>query len=65
VRRSLRWYAVQLVLNVAWSALFFGARRPGWALGEILLLWGAVGAWLSSASRVDARAAGLVAPYLA
>jgi tryptophan-rich sensory protein len=32
-------FFVQLVLNAGWSACFFGLRKPGAALGEIVLLW--------------------------
>lgn len=58
-------FAVQLVLNLAWSAVFFGFRQPGWALAEIVVLWVAIAAtawrlWLA------APAAGLLmVPYLA
>ena len=36
---ALNLFALQLVLNVCWSAIFFGAHRPGLAFAEILLLW--------------------------
>jgi len=32
-------YAVQLLLNGAWSWLFFGLHQPGLAFAEILVLW--------------------------
>ena len=32
-------FALQLTLNAAWSALFFGAHAMGWALAEIVVLW--------------------------
>lgn len=32
-------FALQLILNGAWSWLFFGLHKPGMAFGEILLLW--------------------------
>jgi benzodiazapine receptor len=32
-------FLIQLVFNVGWSVVFFGFRRPGWALFEILFLW--------------------------
>src|SRR5437016_5417683 len=38
-RFALLLFAIQLVLNMLWSAVFFGMRRIGPAFGEILLLW--------------------------
>ena len=32
-------YLVQLVLNAAWSPIFFGMRRPDLAFVEIVMLW--------------------------
>ncbi len=57
-------FAVQLVLNVAWSGLFFGLRSPAAALFEIVLLWGAILATLLSFWRVSRGAGWLMVPYL-
>lgn len=38
VRRALGLYAIQLLLNVAWSAFFFWGQNPRAALVEILIL---------------------------
>ena len=38
-RRVVLLFAVNGVLNAAWSALFFTRRRPDWALAEVLPLW--------------------------
>jgi tryptophan-rich sensory protein len=35
-------YGLQLVLNFAWSALFFGMKRPDLALYELIALWFAI-----------------------
>jgi len=32
-------FGAQLLFNLLWSVIFFGLRRPGWALAEILVLW--------------------------
>jgi tryptophan-rich sensory protein len=63
--RFLRTYAASLALNAGWSMVFFRAKRPGAALGEILALDAANLALLRRAWRID-RAAGLaVVPYVA
>lgn len=65
VRQTLSVFAVQLCLNVLWSALFFGLRSPGLALAGIVLLWIAIVRTLVLAARVSVPAALLLAPYLA
>ncbi len=37
--KVLSCFLVQWVLNAAWTPLFFGLHRPGWALVEIVILW--------------------------
>ena len=39
---ALRWFAIQWLLNVSWSAVFFGLESPGLGLIVILLLWVAI-----------------------
>lgn len=62
---ALTAWTAQLVLNAAWTPVFFGAKRFGLALAVIvvLLLGIALTAWL--ARRHTALAAGLLLPYLA
>lgn len=62
---ALLVYAVQLLLNAGWSAVFFGLRRPGLALGELTLLWLSIIATIAAFLPIDALAAGLLLPYLA
>jgi translocator protein len=38
----MRLFLLQLLLNVAWSALFFRLRSPGLAFAEIVMLWFAI-----------------------
>lgn len=63
-RRALGWFAVQLLLNVGWSAVFFGLQMPGLAFVEILALWAAIAATLVTSWRVSRPAGVLLAPYL-
>lgn len=58
-------FGAQLVLNAAWSALFFGIRNPGIAFGDIVLLWLAIVATIVAFGQVSALAAALLVPYLA
>lgn len=34
-RVALGWWALQLILNIGWSWMFFGLHRPGWALAVV------------------------------
>jgi benzodiazapine receptor len=58
-------YAVNAVLNIAWSAIFFRLRRPDWALAEVVLLWLSILALIVVTLRVSTLAAVLLLPYLA
>ncbi len=57
-------FAVNGVLNVAWSLLFFNRRRPDLALAEVVPLWLSVAALLLAMTRLSRGAAWLMAPYL-
>lgn len=58
-------FAVQLALNVAWSALFFGLRRPGAGFVDIVALWAAIVATTVAFWPVSRAAGALMLPYLA
>jgi translocator protein len=62
--RALALWTGQLALNGAWSPLFFGAHRPGWALIDIAALIPAATAYTATAAKVDRPAAVMMAPYL-
>ena len=64
-RQPIRLYFLQLVLNAAWTPIFFGAHQPGWALVDILALWIAVLLTLLTFLRVSKAAGWLLVPYLA
>ncbi|TWD79935.1 TspO/MBR related protein [Kribbella amoyensis] len=63
--RELVPFAVQLVLNAAWTPLFFGAGAMGIALIEIVVLWFAIGWTVLTFWRVRRAAAVLLLPYWA
>jgi benzodiazapine receptor len=58
-------YGVQLLLNMAWTPLFFGAGLLGLALAEIVVLWAAIIATIVLFARIDRLAAWLLVPYVA
>ena len=63
--KALTLYFVQLVLNAAWTPIFFGAHQLGVALIVIVGLWVAILLTLLTFRRVNAAAGGLFVPYLA
>jgi benzodiazapine receptor len=65
VRIALAAFGVQMVLNVAWTPVFFGLRRPGAGLAIVVSLWFAVLATVALFDRIDRRASVLLIPYLA
>ena len=64
VRVALTIYAIQLVLNLGWSVVFFGFRRPGLGLVVIVALFIAVAATAVAFDAVSPTAAWMLAPYL-
>jgi len=57
-------YLVQLILNAAWSPIFFGLRRPDLAFIEIILLWSSIVATIAVFHPINALASWLLLPYL-
>lgn len=64
-RRAMWLYAVQLLLNAAWTPIFFGAHQIGWALADIIALWLAILLTLRAFFRVSKVAGWMLVPYLA
>ncbi len=62
--RFWRAYAVNLGLNAAWTAVFFGARRPNLALLEIAALNASNLVLLKRAWRTDRIAGAALVPYV-
>lgn len=63
--RALSLWALQLALNLAWSFIFFGAHRIGYALIDITLLLIAILATAIAFWRIDRIASLLFVPYFA
>lgn len=64
VQISLVVFAVQLVLNVSWSIIFFGRRSLKGGLATILVLWLAIFFSIISFLQVSVLAALLLVPYI-
>lgn len=62
---GLVFLGIQLVLNLAWSFIFFGAQRFGFALIELLVMVAAVIAMTVQFMKCDPLAAKLQIPYIA
>ncbi len=60
----LALFIVQLLLNAAWTWLFFGLHRIRDALIDIMVLWLAILATLISFWRLEPLAGFLLVPYL-
>ena len=63
-REALRWWGLQMAANAAWSPIFFGLQKPGPALADLGLMWGAIAMQARTAWQVDKPAALMTVPYL-
>jgi translocator protein len=61
---ALALFLGHLILNLAWSIIFFGWQMIGLALIEILLLWVILLLVIIRFAGIDKRAAWLLVPYL-
>jgi translocator protein len=61
---ALLLWSGQLLLNFAWSFLFFGARSPGLGLMCIIAMWLAIAATIFAFALKSRPAAFLLVPYL-
>lgn len=57
-------FGVNAVLNVAWSGLFFRARRPDLAFAEVIVFWLSIAALILGVWPHSQTAALLLVPYL-
>lgn len=63
-RKPLALFLAQLILNAAWTPLFFGLQMPGIAFAEILVMWVAIVVTLAAFLPVSRTAFWLLVPYL-
>jgi len=64
-RVALAIFGVHFLINIAWSAVYFGLQSLAGGLVVIGVLWLAIVATMWAFARVDRRAALLLVPYLA
>jgi tryptophan-rich sensory protein len=64
-KQALTAWFVQLAINAAWSAVFFGARNIGGGVAVIALLVPSIAATAALSTRVSRPAGLLLLPYLA
>lgn len=57
-------FALNAVLNIGWSLLFFRMERPDWALIEVVLLLGSIVSLIVYCGRYSKNSAMLFMPYL-
>ncbi len=62
--RIVGLFAVNFVLHLVWSPLFFKAKRPDWAMVEMPLLWISIVAMMVGLAPFSPIAPWLLAPYL-
>lgn len=61
---ALAAFAIQLILNVAWSVVFFGAHELFYGFVVIVTLWAIILVTLTLSYRVSRSAAVLLFPYI-
>jgi tryptophan-rich sensory protein len=61
---ALALFFAQLALNATWSFVFFGLRKPGLALLEILALLAAIMATMTNFAQLSRLAFWLMTPYV-
>jgi tryptophan-rich sensory protein len=64
VKKAIFYFAIQLLLNIGWSFLFFGLRSPLAGFLEIIILWLAILMTIIKFYRISKPAGLLLLPYI-
>ena len=64
VRHALDIFSMQLVFNILWSIIFFGAHNPALAFVDIVLLWLSIIATMFSFYKISRSAMWILLPYI-
>ena len=62
---AIKLFSIQLILNILWSALFFGIKCPICAFIEIIILWVFILLTMLEFYKINKIAGYLLIPYLA
>ncbi|MFZ2410205.1 MAG: TspO/MBR family protein [Candidatus Methanoperedens sp.] len=65
VKKAIFIFCIQLILNVLWSAAFFGWRSPFAGFMVILILWISIALTVISFMKISKTAGVLLIPYIA
>ncbi len=57
-------FAIQLILNILWSILFFGLESPMFAFFEIMILWISIFATIIGFYKISRIASLILIPYI-
>jgi len=57
-------FGINFVLNIAWSAIYFGLRNPLYAFIEIILLWISILSMIIVLRKINKTSSWLLIPYL-
>ncbi len=63
-KEAIGVFAVQLILNVLWSIIFFGSHSPFPGFIAIISLWLAIIATIAAFAKISRAAAWILVPYL-
>jgi tryptophan-rich sensory protein len=61
---ALWFFALQLILNILWSVIFFGLKLPMVAFLEIIILWVVILLTIIRSARVSKTTIYLLLPYI-
>jgi translocator protein len=64
VKTAVFIFAIQLILNMLWSFLFFGLQSPLYAFIEIIILWLVILLTITSFYKISKIAGYLLLPYI-
>ncbi|MDP9096950.1 MAG: tryptophan-rich sensory protein [Pseudomonadota bacterium] len=62
--RLMALFALNALLNVLWSELFFGLKRPDWSMAEVVPFWLSVLALVLVVFPITRRGGWALVPYL-